>query len=61
MSVDEFPDRIAKREGIGREEALEHTRAVFAALGEVITGAEFSDMAAEPPGEYAPLMAAPAG
>ena len=50
MSVDEFLDRIAKREGIGREEALEHTRAVFAALRDVIMGAEFSDVAAQLPG-----------
>jgi hypothetical protein len=32
------------------QEALEHTRAVFAALREVITGAEFSDMATQLPG-----------
>jgi uncharacterized protein (DUF2267 family) len=60
MSVDEFLDHIAEREGISREEALEHTRAVFAALRELVTGREFSDMAAQLPGEYAPLLAAPA-
>jgi uncharacterized protein (DUF2267 family) len=60
MSVDEFLDHIAEREGISREEALEHTRAVFAALRELISGKEFSDMAAQLPGEYAPLLAAPA-
>jgi uncharacterized protein (DUF2267 family) len=60
MSVDEFLDHIAEREGISREEALEHTRAVFAALRELVTGKEFSDMAAQLPGEYAPLLAAPA-
>jgi uncharacterized protein (DUF2267 family) len=60
MSVEEFLDHIAEREGITREEALEHTRAVFAALRELITGEEFSDMAAQLPGEYARLLAAPA-
>jgi uncharacterized protein (DUF2267 family) len=60
MSVDEFLDHIAEREGIGREEALEHTRSVFAALRELITGKELSDMASQLPAEYAPLLAAPA-
>jgi uncharacterized protein (DUF2267 family) len=60
MSVDEFLDHVAERELVSREEALEHTRAVFAALREVITGKEFSDMAAQLPHEYAPLLAAPA-
>jgi uncharacterized protein (DUF2267 family) len=57
MSVDEFLDHIAEREGGGREEALEHTRAVFAALREIVTGKEFSDMASQLPAEYAPLLA----
>jgi uncharacterized protein (DUF2267 family) len=60
MSVDEFLDHIAEREGISRDEALEHTRAVFAAVRELIAGKEFSDIAAQLPGEYAPLLAAPA-
>jgi uncharacterized protein (DUF2267 family) len=60
MSVDEFLDHIAEREGISREQALEHTRVVFAALRELITGKEFSDVASQLPGEYAPLLAAPA-
>jgi uncharacterized protein (DUF2267 family) len=60
MSVDEFLDRIAEREGTGREEAAEHTRAVFAALRELISDKELSDIAAQLPQEYAPLLAAPA-
>jgi uncharacterized protein (DUF2267 family) len=60
MSLVDFLDHIAERVRIPREEALEHTRAVFAALRELITGEEFSDMAAQLPGEYAPLLAAPA-
>ena len=58
MNLDEFLDHIAEREGISRDEALDHTRAVFAALREMITGKEFSDMAAQLPHEYAPLLAA---
>jgi uncharacterized protein (DUF2267 family) len=60
MSLDEFLDHIAGREGLSREVALDHTRAVFAALREMITGKEFSDVAAQLPDEYAPLLAAPA-
>src|SRR4051812_4263537 len=37
------------------------TRAVFAALRELITGKELPDLAAQLPQEYAPRLAAPAG
>jgi uncharacterized protein (DUF2267 family) len=40
------------------EEALEHARAVFAALREPVRGRESSDMAVQLPGESAPLLAA---
>jgi uncharacterized protein (DUF2267 family) len=60
MSLDEFLDHIAEREGISRDDALHHTRAVFAALREMITSKEFRDMAVHPPDEYAPLLAATA-
>jgi uncharacterized protein (DUF2267 family) len=53
MSLDEFLDRIAGREGIAREEALEHARAVFAALRELVTDDELADMAAQLPKDYA--------
>jgi uncharacterized protein (DUF2267 family) len=56
----EFLDQIAEREGISRDDALDHTRAVFAALREMITSKEFRDMAAQLPDEYAPLLAATA-
>jgi uncharacterized protein (DUF2267 family) len=58
MNLDEFLDHIAEREGINRDDALDHTRAVFAALREMITSKEFRDMAAQLPNEYAPLLAA---
>jgi uncharacterized protein (DUF2267 family) len=60
MSVDEFLERIAEREGVSHEEAVAHTRAVFAALRELVTGKEFRDMAAQLPADYAPLLASPA-
>jgi uncharacterized protein (DUF2267 family) len=58
MSVDEFLTRIAQREGVSREEAEAHARAVFATLRELISGKEFSDMAAQLSDDYAPLLAA---
>jgi uncharacterized protein (DUF2267 family) len=57
MSADEFLDRIAERQGIGREEALRRTRAVFAALRELIEDDEFSDLAAQLPKDYGELLA----
>jgi uncharacterized protein (DUF2267 family) len=57
MSVDEFLDRVAERQGIGREQALERTRAVFAALRELIEDGEFADMAAQLPKDYGELFA----
>jgi uncharacterized protein (DUF2267 family) len=60
MSVDEFLERIAEREGVSREEAVAHTRAVFAALRELVTGKELQDVAAQLPADYATLLAAPA-
>jgi uncharacterized protein (DUF2267 family) len=56
MSVDEFLTRVAQREGVSREEAEEHARAVFATLRELISGKEFSDMAAQLSDDYAPLL-----
>ena len=57
MSAEEFLDHIAEREGVTREQALEHARAVFAALREIVTGKELADTAAQLPKEYAPLLA----
>jgi uncharacterized protein (DUF2267 family) len=58
MSVEEFLDHIAAREGVGREEALQHARAVFAALRELVPGDELADKVAQLPQEYAPLLVA---
>jgi uncharacterized protein (DUF2267 family) len=58
MFVDDFLARVAKLEGVGQDEAAEHARAVFTALREVISGKEFSDVAAQLSKDYAPLLAA---
>ena len=58
MSADEFLARVAEREGVSREEAERHVRAVFAALRDVISSKEFADLAAQLSQDYEPLLAA---
>jgi uncharacterized protein (DUF2267 family) len=57
MSVDEFVDRVAEREGIPLEQAQDHARAVLATLREALPDAEFRDIDAQLPAEYDPLFA----
>jgi uncharacterized protein (DUF2267 family) len=52
MSLDEFIARIAEREGVSYEQALDHARAVFATLRETLTDREFSDLLSELPRGY---------
>ena len=52
MSLDEFIARIAEREGVSYEQALDHARAVFATLRETLTDKEFSDLLSELPRGY---------
>jgi uncharacterized protein (DUF2267 family) len=57
MSLDEFIARIAEREGVSYEEALDHARAVFATLRETLSDKEFSDLLSElPRGYYEALL-----
>jgi uncharacterized protein (DUF2267 family) len=57
MSLDEFVKHIAQREGAAGEEARQHARAVLTALREYISEREFSDMTAQLPNDYAPILA----
>jgi uncharacterized protein (DUF2267 family) len=52
MSLDEFIRRVAEREGIAPEVALDHARAVFATLREALPAKELSDVLAELPRGY---------
>jgi uncharacterized protein (DUF2267 family) len=54
--VDEFLRRVAEREGVDIETAERHAQAVFEALRRTITAAEFDDMRAELPKDFAPLL-----
>jgi uncharacterized protein (DUF2267 family) len=56
MSLEEFVERVAEREGVRPSEAQEHGRAVFKTLRETVSEKEFGDMAAQLPDGYAPLL-----
>jgi uncharacterized protein (DUF2267 family) len=52
MSLDEFVDRVARKEDVGVDEAFEHTRAVFATLAEALPPKELRDILHELPRGY---------
>lgn len=56
MSLDEFIYRVAEREGVSAEEALDHAQAVFTTLREVIPDKEWSDLLAELPRGYSEAL-----
>jgi uncharacterized protein (DUF2267 family) len=56
MSLGEFLARVAMREGVERDDAELHARAVFAALRELVPSKEIYDVESELPREYAPLF-----
>ena len=56
FDVDEFLRRVAEREGTDLDTAERHARAVFTALGQVVSADEMADMAAELPKDFAPLL-----
>jgi uncharacterized protein (DUF2267 family) len=58
FDIGEFLRRVGEREGVSKDEARAHARAVFAALGFVVRPAELRDMAAQLPKDYAPLLEA---
>jgi uncharacterized protein (DUF2267 family) len=57
FDIDEFLDRIAKREEIDIETALVHARAVFAALGQALSPETVTQLAASLPQTFGPLVA----
>ncbi|HEV7751009.1 MAG TPA: DUF2267 domain-containing protein [Baekduia sp.] len=58
MPLDEFLRRVAEREGISRELAPDHARAVFRTLREALPEREVSDLLAQLPSDYEPMLAA---
>lgn len=57
FDADEFVRRIAEREGVSTDRAVAHARAVFAALGRVLSPDELHDMASELPRDFGDLLA----
>jgi uncharacterized protein (DUF2267 family) len=55
---DEFLARVARREGVDREAAEDHARAVFRVLGMAVAPGELYDMAAQLPKDFEPLLEA---
>ena len=44
FSVEEFYGRVARKEGVGQDEAVKHARAVAAVLQTAVTGGELEDV-----------------
>ena len=55
-----FLDRVAKREGLSRSEAFDHSRAVLNALSVAVTHAEMEHVRARLPQEFDELFKPPA-
>jgi uncharacterized protein (DUF2267 family) len=59
MDSDEFLARVARRARVTPDQAREYTRAVFAALREVVLDPEFFDVTVQLPPDYETLLEAP--
>jgi uncharacterized protein (DUF2267 family) len=57
MSLDEFLHRIAEREHVAPDVAPDHARAVFLTLREAVSEKEISDLLAQLPRDYEPVLA----
>jgi uncharacterized protein (DUF2267 family) len=57
LTLEEFVRRVADLEGVDQHTAYRHARAVFWTLGRAVPEKEISDVAAELPQEFAPLLA----
>jgi uncharacterized protein (DUF2267 family) len=57
MSLDQFVDRVAGREGVDPNDAREHVRAVLVTLREAVGEEEFRDITVQLPDEYEAALA----
>jgi uncharacterized protein (DUF2267 family) len=57
LNIDEFLNKVADREDTDVETALRHARAVFFALGDALSPAEVTHLAASLPQTFDPLVA----
>lgn len=58
FSLDEFFDRVARREQVDLPDATYHARVVMEVLDEAVSANEMADVRAQLPDEYAPLFEA---
>ena len=56
FSLSEFYDRVAEKEGVGRDEAARHARAVGEVLQRAVTAGELDDVRWQLKDEYAELL-----
>jgi uncharacterized protein (DUF2267 family) len=56
LDIDEFLRRVAEREDVDIETAERHAAAVFIAIQRAVSPQEFTDLTAELPQEFAPLL-----
>jgi uncharacterized protein (DUF2267 family) len=54
--VEEFYDRVAQKEGVGRDEVVGHARAVATVLQTTVTGGELDDVRSQLGDEYGELF-----
>jgi len=59
FSVDEFYDRVAQREGVSRNDAVRHARAVATVVQTAVTGGEVDDVRSQLGDEYKELFGQP--
>jgi uncharacterized protein (DUF2267 family) len=57
FDIDEFLGRVARREGVDVETALDHARAVFFAIGDALSPEDADQVAAALPRSFEPLVA----
>lgn len=58
FEVDEFFERVAKKESADVPDAVHHVRAVISVLQEAVTAGELDDIQAQLPDSYKPLFEA---
>ncbi len=56
FSVEEFFERVSRREGVDLPKAIYHARAVIAVLYEAVSPGEMADVRAQLPAEFARLF-----
>lgn len=56
FSLDEFYERVARREDVSVEDATEHVAAVMGVLKDAVSGGEVEDVISQLPAEFEPLL-----